>query len=110
MDGIPASDSTPKTDYFGEPRFFCIFSKENCCSHLSGVAIKMDKRTRKMVPIIVEKMPPCRSISSGDEKITQVQIGRSFKEDYCNNSYQYTTVKKVRKFKPIFTILSTNWD
>ncbi len=36
----------------------------------SGVAIKMDKRTRKMVPIIVEKMPPCRPISSGDEKIT----------------------------------------
>jgi hypothetical protein len=69
MDGIPASDSTPKRIILVNQDSFVYSVRKIAVPTPSGVAIKMDKRTRKMVPIIVEKMPPCRPISSGDEKI-----------------------------------------
>jgi len=109
MDGIPARDSTPKRMVFVNQDSFVYSVRKIAVPTPRGVATKMDKRTRKMVPTIVEKIPPCLPISSGDEKMNSMfKYGDPLKKITATMATRMPTVKNAWKFNPIFTILSTN--
>jgi hypothetical protein len=71
------------------------------------VARKIERRTRRRVPIIVEKIPPCLPISSGEKKInSRLTWGAPLKNIIATITTNMPTVKNAWKLRDSITILS----